>query len=1248
MQYFLRILIPLALWCFNFGFSNAQTDWEDPSVFEKGQEPPHTTLMPFNRQAEAIKMDRKSSPNHFTLNGSWQFHWAENPEKVPDNFYQASFDRQTWDQIKVPSNWQMEGFGYPIFRNIGQAFNTKPPGVPKDFNPVGSYYRTFQVPRTWRNKEIFLHFEGVHSAFYVWINEEMIGYNQGGMEPAEFNITPFLKRGENHIAIQVLRYSDGSYLEDQDTWRLSGIYRDVYLMATPKVHVQDFYVTTDLDEAYTNATLEFSATLKNYQNRRINNYLLRLQLYDERNRPVLTVPEILPIGILEPKMTSAISHTIPIVNPKKWSAELPNLYTLTIELLNNRPQTIEILSQRVGFREVEVKNQAIYINGVPIKFNGVNSHMMHPETGHSMDVETMRKDLTLMKQFNINCVRTSHYPPNVEYLDLADEIGMYIFDETGDEAHAYIYLSHDPDWKNQYLDRMRKMVYRDRNHPSVVVWSAGNESGPGENICALIAEGKKIDPSRPAWMYGGNRDEDPQTNPIKCEDIVGPRYLQPFILEQRFAKSTDPRPSFMDEYIAVTGNALGGLDEYWDLIYKYPRLTGGAIWDWISPGIRQPVMITPDEGSHQIQCALMNRAHLMDGKFGKAVKLSGRDDWIEVYRDPALDLSGDEITLSFWVRPTGFNGHGYFLTKGNFQFGVTQTLPDSIEFYLHTDKLNSLKCGLPEHWFNNWHLVTGIYNGEEMWLFIDQQLVGKKRCSGNITNGPYPVQLGKSAHIEDSHLGGLCQAELDKVRIFDEVIPIQDLQNETSALKSRALLWLDFEQVEQQGDFYSIGLPGRTYGLIWPDRTVQPELWQLKKSPQPVKVRAIDLDKGIFEIRNRHHFKNLNALNATWKITANENVLQSGNLNLDIMGRASKIVQIDYQKPPISEDLYYQLEFSFTLPQKTHWADAGHEVAWDQFVLSEFRQRPSENNPELLVEDQEDLLIIKGSDFIYQLNKNTGLIQSMEVGGNIICDHGPKFNVWRAPLANELDAWGTYKTKIGHTKPWMGKDIANGWLSLGIDRLEHSLNHCIYTIESNSVTVIAETSTHANNFATGFRVSYHYIFNGSGHITMTTSVTPFGHFTSWIPKVGLQMKMPKSFRNISWWGRGPYETYPDRKTGAKIGLFHSTIDEEFVPYIIPQDYGNKADVSWASITDEDGFGLLVKGDEQFNTSLQKYDTDHLTRAFYPFQLIEDDHVTLNLDHKMSGVGGTAISILNPYRVLADQYTFTFHLIPTKP
>lgn len=1224
-------------------------DWENPDIFERNQVAPHATLMPFSDVEQALENDRKNSPHHFSLNGTWQFHWAENLAQAPKGFHRGDFSRTDWSEIKVPANWQMEGFGYPIFRNIGLPFDEEPPAVPKDFNPVGSYYRTFTLPRDWRGRQIFLHFEGVHSASYVWVNGREVGYNQGGMEPAEYDVTDYLKQGENTIAVQVLRFSDGAYMEDQDTWRLSGIYRDVYLMATPKVHIRDFYMTTDLDKDYRDAVLQVESYIENYGGEPANGYSVRVRLFDGQGTAVFERPEVLPVGRLESKANRKAAGAFSVEAPKKWSAEYPNLYTVTLELLDNRDRVVEVLSNRIGFREIEVKDQAIYVNGAPIKFNAVNSHMMHPETGHAMDVETMRQDLVLMKRFNINSVRTSHYPPNVEYLDLADELGLYVFDETGDEAHAYIEISHDPAWRDQYLDRMRKMVYRDRNHPSVVVWSAGNESGPGENICALIAEGKRIDPSRPAWMYGGNRDADPPRNPIKCEDIVGPRYLQPFRLRQRFAKSDDPRPSFMDEYLAATGNSMGGLDEYWDLIYQYPRLTGGAIWDWISPGITQPVALTPDDSPNNIQAAFMNKAKLTEGKFGNALYLSGHDDWVQVYRDPALDITTDALTLSFWVRPEAYNGHAYFLTKSDYQYGIIQSDEKHLSFYVHTGNKVELQAALPDDWEGAWHHVVGIYDGEELRLYIDGGLAGRRDCRGAITNGPYPVNIGKSSNIRDSHMGPLCHATIDRIRIFDGVIGVSDLMEDKAALKPQSNLWLDFESTRDEGAFYSIGIPGRTYGLVWPDRSVQPELWQLKKSPQPVVLRAIDLEKGEFELFNRYHFRNVNELQAVWQLTADGEVLQDGRLDLDVPPLRKKTISVPFDKPKVAPGKHYHLLISFSLPETTAWAEQGHEVAWEQFELPFFEPEEPANvvGPTPRVEESGDRWLISGERFSYAIGKSSGRLESMMYEGQELIAAGPRFNVWRAPLANDIDSWSIWGTDIGQTQPGMGREIANGWRSIGLDRLIHELDRLEVRKEKNEVVVEVDMSAHANNHWSGFFLRYVYRIKADGEMSLSTEVSSQGEMTHWLPRIGLQMQLPKTFREMEWYGRGPFETYPDRKTGAKVGHYESTVDEEYVPYIIPQDYGNKTDVHWVSVSNDAGAGLRISGDQLFHTSLHKYDTGHLDRALYTFQLQEGDVVTLNLDHRVTGVGDTSNSVMNDYRVLPGQYSFTFFIRPFK-
>ena len=1230
----------------NIAFAQSQNDWENPEIFQRNQVRPHTNLMPFNTLKEALSADKKSSPNFTSLNGVWKFNFSENLENAPEGFYKDSFNRKKWDAIQVPSNWEMEGYGYAKFRNIGQPYSSTAPFVPKEFNPIGSYYRVFTLAKDWKEKQHFLRFEGVQSASYVWINGKEVGYNQGAMEPAEYDITPYLKTGENSIAVKVLHYSDGSYLEDQDTWRLAGIFRDVYMMSTPKIHLHDFYVSTDLDANYRDVTLHVDAFVTRFNKENLKDYSVRLSLFDDKKNKILgkTLNKIGEKSVEDE--FQKISGSFLVESPKKWSAEHPNLYTLTLELLDKDNIAIEVYSHKTGFREVEVKNKAIYVNGMPVKLNAVNSHMMHPKTGHAMDVATMRKDLMLMKQFNINCVRTSHYPPNVEYLDIADELGIYIIDETGDEAHSNIQLSSQPEWEKQYVDRMRKMVYRDRNHASIIIWSAGNESGPGNNICELIAAGKLIDPSRPAWMYGGNQDEDPATNPIECEDIVGPRYVTPLMLKKRFALGDDPRPSFMDEYLSVAGNALGGLDEYWDLIYQYPRLTGGAIWDWVSPGIDARWRTTPDASPNKVMASLMNKALLKEGKFGHALYLSGHDDWLEVYRDKALDISDDQLTLSFWVKPEKFNGDAYFITKGNYQYGIWQSDATKIQFYVHTDRKVLVEAEIPNDWEGNWHQVTGTYDGENLILYINDEEVARKVCVGHIINGPYPVNIGKSAEIIDNHLGYLTHTTIDNIRIFNRVVSVEALQNSSEELKKQASLWRDFETVKDESHYYTIGLPGRTYGLIWPDRSIQPELWQLKKSPQPVEIKVQNLAAGEVEIFNRFQFTNLNSFNITWSLLGDGEIIESGSLKFNVAPLKKADLKIPYQTKNLKEGKHYVLELSFTLLEETNWAKKGHEIAWEQFEFPYIKNKRERLGVEgISIDEKVESIVFKGASFTYTFDKNTGLLSSLVFKEKEYLKQGPKFNIWRAPLANELDAWGTFFTSIGHQSEGMGKNMSNGWYALGLNNLEHEVS-AIEIIKNKSEMGLKIVSlATSNKDATGFLNEFTYTITKDGEITLHTKSSPAGEFTHWIPKMGLQLQLPDSFQQIKWYGRGPYETYPDRKTGAKFGRYETTVKADEVPYIIPQDYGNKTDVYWTTISDDNGNGLLIKGDQTFNTSTQIYDTDNLTRAYYRGQLKDVDYITLNLDHKMSGVGGTAISILNKYRVLPKEYEFTFYIKP---
>ncbi len=1230
------------------------TDWQNPAIFEKGQTSPHAFHVPYSSKTEALKNDKNSCENYRLLNGQWKFKWVKTPGQVPENFWDPGFDVKNWDEIKVPSNWQMEGYGHPKFRNIALTFESDPPKIPDYYNPVGCYKRTFNIPSGWKNKEVKLRFEGIKSAAYIWVNGKKVGYNQGGFEPAEFNITPFIQPGENDLSVQVIRFSDGSYLENQDMWRLSGIYRDVKLYAQPKTFIHDFYVMTDLDADYHDATLVVETDIHNNSGN-ASSTTLEIDVLDEQNQSVLND------GIQSFNIKTAggsnkkITMSSRVDNPKKWSAEFPNLYTLLVELKDINGETLEAFSHRFGFREVELADNLLKINGVPVKLNGVNSHMHHPEHGQAVPAETLKKDLLIMKQFNINCVRTSHYPPSPEYIEMADELGMYIIDEVGDEAHANIHLSENPDWTEMYRDRSRKLIFRDRNHPSVVVWSAGNESGSGENIHEVIKTGKKIDPSRPAWMYGGNRFY------IPFEDLTGPRYWIPYqvknLAEGKVLPAEDQRPSFMDEYLAATGNGLGGMDEYWELIWKYPRLTGGAIWDWISPGINTPRWNLPDLSPKKNDGQIMGRPVFTDGKTGRGLEFSGHDDWVEFYRDSSLNITGNQLSIGFWVKPYEIPQPNTFISKGSSQFGIRMDSPESLEFYIYSGERISIKAKVDENWYGNWHHVAGIYDGEKLQLFIDDQLVAGGKFTEKINHSPFPLCIGREADTQDQgeYSGRMSKMVMDDVTIFDKAVSISELKTNTE----EAVLALDFENDLKEDDFFAVGLGGRTYGIIWPDREIQPEIHQIKKSGQPVKTEAIDLEKGLFKIINRHHFKNLNELTASWELTENGKVTQFGKLLLDVPAQEAKEIEIPYEwEPGENEDSEKILLVSFQLKEDTNWEKAGYEVAWEQFIIpgKTVQNEISEAKGEIRANGNDRELVIKGEQFQYKIDKKTGHFVSLQFNGKEYLEKGPGFNVWRAPLANDTDPWGSYQFRDRNYTPGLGRSIDNQLRTLGLTDMDSRVDNIRVEQKSDAevsvqINAFSHSSlnpeikmTHGQN-TSGFERNEVWTFLADGTIQLKQEIIPHGPMPDMLPKAGLQFELPKSFNQVEWYGRGPFETYPDRKTGAKVGLYQSDADKMYVSYIIPQDYGNRTDVRWLKVHDENGNGLLIKSNELLNFSLHKYATDHLDRAVYTYQLKESKNTILNVDYEVTGVGGTAIRQLQKYRVMPGVKNYQLEIKP---
>lgn len=554
--------------------------WQDPSIVQVNRELPHATLFSFESSELALAGEKEVSSNYLSLNGTWKFRYSDHPAARPEKFYKPRFKTGDWDEINVPGNWEFQGYGVPIYVNIPYEWTTNPnpPGVPVEHNPVGSYRRTFTVPADWSGKQVFIHFGAVKSAFYLWINGEKVGYSQGSKTPAEFDITRFVRAGENIIAVEVYRWSDGSWLECQDFWRVSGIERDVYLEARPSVRIADFFSRSQLVLNYRDGLFDLDVKLVNTGEADAEG-TLKVKLYGQGQAETFWEDE-LPVQV-QPGGTVSLNTSATVGGVVPWSAETPYLYTLVLELYGSDGALLEAVSSKTGFRTVEIRNGQLLVNGRAVLLKGVNRHEHDPVTGHYVSRESMLNDIRLMKQHNINAVRTSHYPNDPYWYQLCDMYGLYVVDEANIESHGMGYapdrtLGNNPVFMKSHLDRTIRMVERDKNHPSVIIWSLGNEAGDGVCFDATHDWIQSKDPTRPVHY---ERAEGGRNTDIFC-----PMYMKiPAMIN--YAMQLRDKPLIQCEYAHSMGNSTGNLQDYWDVIEAHDQLQGGFIWDWVDQGM---------------------------------------------------------------------------------------------------------------------------------------------------------------------------------------------------------------------------------------------------------------------------------------------------------------------------------------------------------------------------------------------------------------------------------------------------------------------------------------------------------------------------------------------------------------------------------------------------------------------------------------------------------------------------------------
>lgn len=1041
--------------------------WQDETFIGLNKMPGHATLASYLSQEKALQDQRENASFFQLLNDSWKFKFHPRPARVESDFFRPEFDDQDWKKIPVPSNWQLEGYGQPIYTNIKHPFPENPPIVPEDNNETGLYRHRFQLEKDWLNQQILLHFDGVQSAFYLWINGQFVGYSEGSMTPAEFDISDYAQAGENLLAVQVIRWSDASYLEDQDFWRLSGIFRDVYLMGRPKVQIRDYFFQSDLNDRYDQARLRLKAFIQNFGDEKVKKYTLKAVLQDSEGNEVAR-QSLLTKSIKTGKEIELELNWL-LDQPKLWSAEIPHLYLLVLTLENNKGEIQEIVSQKVGIREVEIKNGQLLVNGQAIYFKGVNRHEFDPEKGRVVSRESMIQDIKLLKQHNFNAVRTSHYPNTPLWYQLCDAYGLYLIDEANVESHRLWNENRSPtkfsSWQNAFVDRGTSMVLRDRNHPSIIMWSLGNETGYGPNHEAMAKAMKKLDTSRPLHYEGRELATILKANDKKYNDslfvewntrpsdfdVIANMYAS---IEQiqEFHEQDTTRPIILCEYSHAMGNSLGNFDQYWETFENNPRMQGGFVWDWVDQG----------------------------------------------------------------------------LAKTN-------------------DK------------------------GEQYWAY-----------------------------------GG------------------------------------DFGDKPNDGNFC-------LNGLVFPDRKVKPALLEAKKVQQFVKVRLEDPNRGSILIQNAYDFQNLNFLELEWELLRDGKKVLFGKIDkLDIPAGESKKYIIPLAVPVISNSQYL-LNLYFRLKEEESWAPKGYELAGEQFQIpvKQNRKQPfqtyktiADSLPSLELQGFSDRDVILGKHFSATFSAATGQLTSFRFREQELLKSAIAPSIWRAATDND---------KGGGPDSFFSRWQAYGLNQGEIRYKSYSLDTLVFhSPKVDSIPIVhvirvnSEGEILTKKAPLPFKMVY-TIYNTGDLLVYFNLKKP--EDCPPLPRVGIKTQLSNEFEDLYWYGRGPQESYWDRKQGAPLGMYQGKVSEQFTPYIKPQEYGNKSDVRWATLSKLGGLGLMIAGNN-LNFSIHEYSLENIQEAAHIFDLQKTNTQYLYIDYQQMGLGGD--DSWNPrthpeFLLDKQSYSYIFHL-----
>jgi len=1188
--------------------NHALPPWNDVSIVEINRLPAHAYFKTYKTKEKAEFAQNSSFRK--SLNGIWKFYWSDTPVNRPNNFYQNNYDVSNWANIQVPRSWQLAGFGVPIYLNSTFAFNRKPPYIDQSFNPVGSYKHTFTIPKTWQKKQIIISFAGVESAFTVWVNGKQVGYSEGGRAGAEFDISKYLKPGKNNLAVEVIRFSSGAWLEDQDFYRLAGIFRNVDLIARPKgEHLQDFTLCTPLDKNYQNATLELKLQFDRPQNGTVE-----VLLKDADNNNIQTIKSTINKNIIKINKT--------INNPKLWSAETPYLYKLIITHYNAKGEIVESIPWNFGFRWVEIKNNRLLVNGKPIIIAGTNRHEHSPIGGHYVTRQEIIDDVITMKKLNFNAIRTCHYPNGPELYEICDRYGMYVTDEANIESHGDQGICRDPQFALSHHHRMQRMVKRDKNFTSVITWSLGNESGSSGAHNDNYTWTKAHD-YRPVGYqrHGTNQYTDYNAAFYKTPSRIA-----------HYAKKQTNKPLIQSEYAHAMGNSSGNMKEYWDVHWQDNVVQGAFAWDWIDQGLQ---VIKP-------QCTWVT----IPGTKAKHLLIEGEPPTNQGLRG-ILYFAHDScprfktpwtVQMLLKTAPKSNDSFAFYpLFSKDSSIGAVFMERNNLIFQTFGKDRNKLVVPLPDTFFDGKeHSITVNQQGKKVSFYCDKKLLKtlplkndlRKKKAGYLSFGPavgtalIPNRLTETAPTmltAKLATGNYTPKQMNKQKgivNIDFRKPIKTLQT-----------------TPKQGTFYTYGgyfenrrgvmNPGNfcMNGVVDASGKPHPGGYAFKYVQQPFTSKMVDINTKTINIHNRNFFQPLdNNYTCTWFLNQDGHTIQKGTIkNLQIPPQKNKNITIPWKNFTQIPGKEYRLIIQFTLAHNTLWAAKDHKVAWDDFQIAYTPTKPKFAKGILTTKNSAQFLEIKGQKFSAKFDKKLGtLVQySMNNKPLIISPLIPDF--WRAVTDNDNGAHlgkKNWRTIQGLSNPKLTQQK--------ISNSEYQIN-----VKADLKEVKAKVELTFNVHADG-QIVVNYNFIPSAPKPAPKPVKQVKgkkrrkkyYGPDYLLRFGLRTQLAQGLTNIEWYGCGPVETYCDRNYEI-IAYYQNTLAGIHTNYSRPQESGNLSQIRYGYIHDNQGNGITIKATptNPLNLSIRNHHHQTIEAFSYEHQIPPSNKVYLNIDHKLMGIGG---------------------------